>query len=236
MRAGEGQSKYSFCEYVRFGWLLRRWYNASRMASPIKLAVLLSGAGNTLQNLTDCIADKSLDAQIAIVIGSRAQLIGLERASAAKLMNFVVDRKDFPDTAQFSRQIFRLIGDAGVDLVCLAGWLCLLEIPSAYAGKVMNIHPALLPCFGGKGMYGSKVHQAVLNHGCKISGCTVHFVDGEYDNGPIILQRTCPVMEDDTAQTLAARVFEEERIAYPEAIRLFAQKRLRIEGRRVRVG
>lgn len=202
--------------------------------SPIKLAVLASGSGTTLQNLIDRIADRSLNAQIAIVIGSRAGLGALEKASNAKVMNFAVDRRDFADTAEFSRQVFKLIGDAGVDLVCLAGWLCLLEIPSTYLGKVMNIHPALLPSFGGKGMYGHKVHQAVLNHGCKVSGCTVHFVDDEYDNGPIIVQRTCPVMNDDTAETLAKRVFEEEKIAYPEAIQLFAQGRLRIEGRRVR--
>jgi len=203
--------------------------------APIKLAVLASGSGTTLQNLLDRIADRSLEAEIAIVIGSRAGLGALERASNAKVMNFVVDRRDFDDTAEFSRQLFKLIGDVGVDLVCLAGWLCLLEIPSAYAGKLMNIHPALLPSFGGKGMYGAKVHQSVLNQGCKVSGCTVHFVDGEYDNGPIILQRACPVLEDDTAETLAKRVFEEEKIAYPEAIRLFAAGRLRIDGRRVRV-
>jgi phosphoribosylglycinamide formyltransferase-1 len=100
----------------------------------------------------------------------------------------------------------------------------------------MNIHPALLPSFGGKGMYGRRVHQAVLDHGCKVSGCTVHFVDRTYDTGPIILQRTCPVLEEDTAESLAQRVFEEEMIAYPEAIRLFQEGRLRIEGRRVRIG
>src|SRR4029450_5553555 len=99
----------------------------------------------------------------------------------------------------------------------------------------MNIHPALLPSFGGKGMYGRRVHEAVLAHGCKVSGCTVHFVDGSYDTGPIVLQRTCPVADDDTPETLAARVFEEEKVAYPEAIRLFAAGRLKIEGRRVRV-
>ena len=190
----------------------------------------------TLQNLIDRIADGSLDAKIAVVIGSRPELVGLQRASEAKLMNFVVDRRDCgDDVAVFSRKIFSLCDDAGVDLVCLAGWLCLLEIPPKYVGRVMNIHPALLPCFGGKGMYGAKVHRAVLDHGCKVSGCTVHFVDGQYDNGPIILQRTCAVMEDDTPQALAARVFEEEKVAYPEAIRLFAQGRLHIDGRRVRI-
>jgi phosphoribosylglycinamide formyltransferase-1 len=99
----------------------------------------------------------------------------------------------------------------------------------------MNIHPALLPSFGGQGMYGQRVHRAVLDHGCKVSGCTVHFIDEKYDNGPIIVQRTCCVLEDDTPETLAHRVFEEEKLAYPEAIRLFQQDRLRIEGRRVRI-
>ena len=116
-----------------------------------------------------------------------------------------------------------------VDLVCLAGWLCLLEIPPKYQGRVMNIHPALLPSFGGKGMFGARVHQAVLDHGCKMSGCTVHFVDAGYDTGPIIIQRTCPVLDDDTAETLAHRVFEEEKIAYPQAIRLFQAGRLKVQ-------
>jgi phosphoribosylglycinamide formyltransferase-1 len=203
--------------------------------SRINLAVLVSGSGTTLQNLIDQVAAGALEAKIGIVIGSRPELGGLKRASDAKLMNFVVDRQKSSNIAEFSRQIFALCDDAGVDLVCLAGWLCMLEIPEKYAGKVMNIHPALLPSFGGKGMYGAKVHQAVIDHGCKVSGCTVHFVDAEYDNGPIILQRTCAVEDADTSDALAHRVFEEEKIAYPEAIRLCAQGRLRIEGRRVRV-
>lgn len=205
-------------------------------ATPLKLAVLVSGSGTTLQNLIERIAAGALpEAQIAIVIGSRPDLLGLRRAADAKLMNFVVDRKSLADVATFSRQVFSLCDDAGVDLVVLAGWLCLLELPERYAGRVMNIHPALLPSFGGHGMYGSKVHAAVIAHGCKVSGCTVHFVDGQYDNGPIIAQRVCPVLDDDTPATLAARVFEEEKLAYPEAIRLFAQGRLSVDGRRVRV-
>ena len=204
-------------------------------AAPINLAVLVSGSGTTLQNLIDKIAAGELNARIAIVIGSRAGLAGLKRAADAKLMNFVVDRRDFPTLDEFSKQVFALCDDAGVELVCLCGWLCLLDVPPKYAGRVMNIHPALLPSFGGKGMYGARVHEAVLAHGCKVSGCTVHFVDNEYDAGPIIVQRACPVLEDDTPQTLAARVFEEERIAYPQAIRLFAAGALTIEGRRVRI-
>jgi phosphoribosylglycinamide formyltransferase-1 len=200
----------------------------------LKLAVLVSGSGTTLQNLLDEIAAGRLDASVEVVVGSKPGLKGLERAANAKVMNFVADRSAYDDCAAFSKQVFGLIDDAGVDLVCLAGWLCLLDIPAKYAGRVMNIHPALLPSFGGKGMYGRKVHQAVLDHGCKVSGCTVHFVDASYDTGPIILQRTCPVLDDDTAETLAARVFEEERVAYPEAIRLYQQGALIVEGRRVR--
>jgi phosphoribosylglycinamide formyltransferase-1 len=204
--------------------------------SPVNLAVLVSGSGTTLQNLIDQIAAGQLDAKINIVIGSRPELVGVKRAADAKVMNFVVDRQSFADVAAFSKAAFSLCDDAGVDLVVLAGWLCLLEVPEKYAGRVMNIHPALLPSpFGGKGMYGAKVHEAVLEHGCKVSGCTVHFVDAHYDNGPIIVQRVCEVREDDTSQTLAARVFEEEKIAYPQAIRLFGEERLKIEGRRVRV-
>ena len=205
-------------------------------SSPLKLAVLVSGSGTTLQNLLDVIAAGQLDARVEVVIGSRPGIKGLERAAAAKVMNFVVDRLAFPDVGAFSRAVFGLVDDAGVDLVCCAGWLSLLEIPDSYRGRVMNIHPALLPSFGGKGMYGRRVHQAVIDHGCKVSGCTVHFVDASYDTGPIVLQRACPVLDDDTAETLAARVFEEEKVAYPEAIRMYGEGRLVVEGRRVRVG
>jgi phosphoribosylglycinamide formyltransferase-1 len=205
------------------------------MNKPIQLAVLVSGSGTSLQNLIDVIGAGELEARIKLVIGSRPDLGGLKRAAEAKIMNFVVDRREFEDVAHFSKQVFSLCADAGVDLVCLAGWLCLLEVPPEFAARVINIHPALLPSFGGKGMYGKKVHEAVLAQGCKVSGCTVHFADAEYDAGPIILQRTVAVAEDDTAESLAKRVFGEECIAYPQAIRLFQQGRLKIEGRRVKV-
>lgn len=202
---------------------------------PLKLAVLVSGGGTTLRNLLDVIAAGTLDARVAVVIGSRPGLKGLERAADAKVMNFVVERAAFADCATFSKEVFALCDDAEVDLVVCAGWLCLLDIPQRYAGRVVNIHPALLPSFGGKGMYGRRVHQAVLDHGCKLTGCTAHFVDATYDTGPIILQRACPVLDDDTADTLAARVYEQECVAFPEAIRLFAAGRLEVDGRRVRV-
>ena len=202
---------------------------------PLQLAVLLSGSGTTLQNLIDLIAAGQLDAEVRVVVGSRPGLAGLDRATAANLPNFVVDRRGHDTVGDFSRAVFAHCDEARADLICLAGWLCLLDIPARYAGRVMNIHPSLLPSFGGKGMFGRKVHQAVLDYGCKASGCTVHFVDATYDTGPVILQRTCPVLDDDTADTLAARVFEQEKIAYPEAIRLFQAGRLRVEGRRVRI-
>ena len=200
---------------------------------PLKLAVLLSGSGTTLQNLLDEIAAGRLHARVGLVVASRPGLAGTERALKAEIPNVVVNRKDLASVTDFSREVFRHVDAANVDLVCLAGWLCLLDLPARYAHKAMNIHPALLPSFGGKGMYGAKVHEAVINHGCKVSGCTVHFVDSTYDTGPIILQRACPVLDDDTPATLARRVFEEEKVAYPEAIRLFQRGELLVQGRRV---
>lgn len=204
-------------------------------SNPIKLAVLTSGGGTTLQNLVDEIAAGRLDARINVVIASRPGIGALDRAAKAKLPNFVVDRKQFATFEEFSKPVFALCDDSDVELIVLAGWLSMIDIPQRYKGRVINIHPALLPAFGGQGMYGQRVHKAVIEHGCKISGCTVHFVDEHYDNGPIILQRACPVLDDDTPETLAHRVFEEEKIAYPQAIRLVQQGRLTIEGRRVRI-
>jgi formyltetrahydrofolate-dependent phosphoribosylglycinamide formyltransferase len=189
-----------------------------RPPHPIQLAVLISGSGTTLQNFIDQIAAGNLNAKIQIVIASRPGILGIERAKNAGLNCQIIEKKNFVSETDFSRAIFDRCAD--VDLVCLAGWLSHLTIPPEFVGRVMNIHPALLPEFGGKGMYGLRVHQAVLDQGRKISGCTVHFVDDEYDHGPIILQRTCPILPDDTAATLAHRVFEEEKIAYPEAIRM----------------
>jgi len=147
----------------------------------------------------------------------------------------VVDRQASGSLEEFSRRIFEYCRRANADLVCLAGFLQLVQVPVDYLGRVMNIHPALIPAFCGKGYYGHRVHEAVLASGAKVSGCTVHFADNEYDHGPIIVQRTVPVLDDDTAETLAHRVFVEECEAYPEAIRLFAESRLRIEGKRVRI-
>lgn len=185
-------------------------------------------------NLLDEIRAGRLAAAVAIVIASR-DCAGVERARAAGLDVHVVPFKQQPDRAAYSARIVGLLDAAGVELVCLAGFLSLWTIPDRYAGRVMNIHPALLPSFGGKGMYGHHVHEAVLRRGCKVSGCTVHMVTNEYDAGPIVVQRTVPVHDTDTPDELAARVFEQECVAYPEAIGLFAADRLRVEDGIVRV-
>ena len=198
-------------------------------SKPIRLGVLLSGGGRTLLNMLEGIKAGELPAEVAVVIASR-QCKGVERAAAAGLAVHVVPYRDMPDSAAYSAKLAGLLDDAAVDLVCLAGFLSFWEIPDRYLARVMNIHPALLPRFGGTGMYGHHVHEAVLAAGCKVSGCTVHFVNNEYDAGPIVVQKAVPVLEGDTPDTLAARIFEQECLAYPEAISLFAEGRLKIEG------
>jgi phosphoribosylglycinamide formyltransferase 1 len=205
------------------------------MKPAIRLAVFLSGGGTTLQNLLDRIADGRLKAQIVLVASNNDDAYGLVRAENVDIRTAVVERKAFATHEEFSRKLFDLCRERQADLVCLAGFLQLIQIPDDFQGRVMNIHPALIPAFCGKGYYGHHVHEAVLAAGVKITGCTVHFCDNQYDHGPIILQRPVPVSDDDTVDSLAARVFEQECEAYPEAIRLFAEDRLRIEGRRVRL-
>jgi len=194
-------------------------------APPLRLAVLLSGGGTTMLNLADRIAAGTLDAQIVLVIASNDKAGGIEKARALGVACEVVRRKDYDDSAAFSGRVFDAIRNAGCELVCLAGFLSLLVIPEDFERRVMNIHPSLLPAFGGKGMHGSHVHEAVLQAGAKESGCTVHFADNTYDTGPILLQRSCPVLPDDTPESLAQRVFEQECEAYPEAIAAFAAGR-----------
>src|SRR5438552_18232413 len=201
----------------------------------IRLAVFLSGNGTTLQNLIDRAADGRLPAQVVLVASNRADAFGLVRAEKAGIPTAVIERKDFATREEFSRRLFDLCREHKADLVCLAGFLQLIHIPDDYEGRVMNIHPALVPSFCGQGYYGHHVHEAVLASGAKITGCTVHFCDNQYDHGPIILQRAVNVFEDDTPESLAARVFEQECEVYPEAIRLFAEGRLQIEGRRVHI-
>jgi formyltetrahydrofolate-dependent phosphoribosylglycinamide formyltransferase len=205
------------------------------MQRPVRLGVLISGGGSTLQNLLDCIANGTLSAEVATVVSSRADAFGLERAQRAGIPALTVARKAHLDAERFNDALHAVLQPLALDLVVLAGFLSLFQPRAAYAGRVMNIHPALIPAFCGPGFYGDKVHQAVIASGVRVSGCTVHFADDQYDHGPIILQGTVPVLDDDTAATLAARVHGLERELYPEAIRLYAEGRLRIEGRRVRI-
>lgn len=202
------------------------------MAERVKLAVLISGGGTTLLNLQDQIDAGSLDAEIAIVLAS-TKCGGVEKAQSKGLPTSVVPRGQFQSVEAFSNALFETISSVNADLVVLAGFLSLVQIPDSFTGRVMNIHPSLIPAFCGRGYYGHKVHEAAIDRGVKISGCTVHFADNAYDHGPIILQRTVAVPDGATPEALAAIVFEEEKRAYPEAIQLFAEQRLNIDGRRV---
>ena len=204
-------------------------------SGPLRIAALISGGGRTVENVAQAIAADRLDARVVTVISSRPGAFGLERARKLGLPAHVVERKAYSTTADFSTAIWDLVRHAEADLVCLMGFLSLINIPDDYADSVVNIHPALLPSFGGKGMFGHHVHEAVLAAGCKVTGCTVHFADQTYDTGPIIVQRTCPVLEDDTPDTLADRVFEQECQAYVQALQLIAADRILRRGRRVRI-
>ena len=201
---------------------------------PFPIAVFLSGGGTTLQNLIDQIEAAKLPVRIVQVISSRADAFGVERARRAGLPVAVVQRRDFASREAFSEQTFELCRAAGAELVVLAGYLQLLRIPPDYRMRILNIHPALLPAFGGKGMYGHHVHEAVLDYGAKVSGCTVHFVDDQYDHGPIVAQRAVPVREGDTPESLAERVFWAECELYPEVIRAVIAGTVTVEGRQVR--
>jgi len=201
---------------------------------PLRLGVLISGGGRTMINILENIKQGKLNARICVVISSRSKVAGVEKARNNNLNLKIIRQKDFNNTGEFSKNIKEELIAAGVELVVQAGWLCYWKIPKEFENKVMNIHPALLPSFGGKGMWGHHVHEVVLERGCKVSGCTVHFCNNEYDKGPIIIQRTCPVMDDDDEDSLAGRVFKEECKAYPEAIRLFAQNRLVVKDGKVK--
>lgn len=192
------------------------------------LAVMLSGSGRTLINLCDRIQAGRLSAAIGLVIASREGL-GAQRARERGLTTRIMPGNVLPD------DLGRVLRGAGAEWIVLAGYLKLVRIPPGFEGRVVNVHPALLPSFGGPGMYGTSVHAAVLAAGCKVSGCTVHLCDDRYDTGPILVQRSCEVREDDTSETLAARVFELEKETYPAALELLLAGRVKVEGRRARI-
>jgi phosphoribosylglycinamide formyltransferase 1 len=193
-----------------------------RYPAPLRLGILLSGSGRTLQNLLDRIADGNLPARIEVVVSSHPGVKGLERAAKAGIPTSVVDYRELKG-ADFHRAVTAALERTPIDLVVMAGFIRRWEFPDRYRGRVLNIHPALLPEFGGKGFWGHHVHEAVLASGAKESGCTVHVADLEYDRGPILLKRPVPVLPGDTPDALAARVFEAECAAYPEALRGFLE-------------
>ncbi len=211
-----------------------------RTTRKIRIGVLVSGKGRgtNLQAIIDACADGRIPGQVVIVISTTPGTPAIERAQRANIPTCVLPRRDFPSDEALDEAILKILQEARVDLVCLAGYMRKVgpRLCSAYRWRMMNIHPALLPSFKGKGLYGEHVHKAVLDYGCKVSGCTVHFVTEEYDEGPIIAQTCVPVEEGDTPETLAARILPKEHETYVKAIRLFAEGRLVVEeGRRVRI-
>ncbi|HEY4235384.1 MAG TPA: phosphoribosylglycinamide formyltransferase [Lacipirellulaceae bacterium] len=206
---------------------------------PLKLAVLISGSGRTLKNFIDLAADGELPIDIRLVVSSSAKAVGLNFAEDSGIPTRIVSRGDFPPgpagDQPFGDAIFAACREAAVDYVAMAGFLKLAPVPPDFAGRVLNIHPALIPAFCGPGMYGHYVHQAALDTGVRVTGCTVHFVDNQYDHGPIIWQQPVPVFDDDTAGTLAARVFEAEKEAYPHVLKMLTAGRIELKEGRVTI-
>lgn len=190
----------------------------------IKLAVLVSGSGTTLQNFIDVIAAGELDAAIQVVVSSNSKAYGLERARNAGIETHIVRRRDYDSLEAYGEAITAVLAPYDIDLVLGAGFLQRYLFPPHLEARVLQIHPGLLPQYGGQGMYGQHVHEAVLAAGEAESGCTVFIATHEYDAGPILVQKRVPVRPDDTPETLAARVFEAERLAYPEGVRIMAER------------
>ncbi len=196
-----------------------------------KVAVLVSGGGSNLQALIDAVKAGEIPAQISLVISNKPGVYALERAAQAGIPGVVIPTKD-RSREEYSRQILATLQSEGIDLVCLAGFTRILApfVPQAYPNRMLNIHPSLLPAFGGEGMYGLRVHQAVLESGAKFTGATVHLVTAETDRGPIVCQDVVRVGDDDTPETLARRVLEVEHRIYPQALKILAEGRLKIKG------
>lgn len=200
----------------------------------LRIAVLLSGSGTSLENLFEHI-DAGLPAEVVCVVSSKKSAYGLERAERRGVPAIAVPRREHPDVAAFNDALHETLDRFEPDLVCLLGFLSPFELRGRYEGRALNVHPALIPAFSGQGFYGHHVHEAVLAKGVKLTGATVHFVSEGYDEGPILLQDTVPVLEDDTPDSLAERVQALERRLVPEAIRLIAEGRVRIEDGRTRI-
>lgn len=201
------------------------------------LAVFASGEGTTFQALLDAIDRGTLPARPVCCVSNTPEAGALARAEQAGVPTAVVEPNDFDDPAGFGETLLDVLADHDATFVALAGYMLKVPLPvvNTYRGRMTNIHPALLPAFGGQGMYGRRVHEAVIEYGVHWSGATVHLVDEEYDHGPVVLQKPVPVYADDTPQSLADRIKEVEHRLYPEALRLFAEGRVRANGRTVRI-
>ena len=199
----------------------------------LSIAVLISGGGTTLKNLIERQHERGLPVEFKAVISSRPDARGLSFAEEADIPTQVIARRSFADPVEHSQAVFDCCRQAKADLVVMGGYLEHLLIAPDYCNRVINIHPSLIPAFSGQGYYGMRVHQAVLDYGAKVSGCTVHFVDDHFDHGPIIAQRACDVHADDTPEALQARVFALECELLPEVIGLIAANRVRVVDRQV---
>ncbi len=201
----------------------------------VKIGVLISGGGTNLQSLIDNIDEGKVNGEIKLVISNRKEAYGIIRAEKAGIETLYINRKEFQREEEYNKRIIEEFIKRDIDLVVLAGYLKVLskEFIEKYRGRIINIHPSLIPSFCGKGCYGEKVHEMVLEYGVKLTGATVHFVDEGTDTGPIIIQRAVEVKDDDTVDTLKTRVLEVEHQLLPEAVRLFCEDRLSIEGRKV---
>lgn len=201
----------------------------------LKLGVLASGRGSNFEAILKNIKAGKLDATVRIVISNKSSAGVLEIARKNNIPAIRLSIKQFPDQQKFDAQLLKILSDHDVNFIALAGYLKMIspKVVRAYRNRILNIHPALLPSFGGKGYYGLRVHEAVLEYGCKVSGVTIHIVDEKYDAGPPVLQRCVPVLDDDTPESLAARVLKVEHQIYSEALQLFAENRVEVKGRRV---
>lgn len=204
---------------------------------PIRIAALVSGhgRGTNMQSIIDACKDGVITGEVAVVVGVRSNAPAMERAAAAGVETMVINPKEFAASEDYDQALLQALNSRRIDLICLAGYMRKISQPviDAYRNRIMNIHPALIPMFFGQGMYGSHVHEAAIERGVKFSGCTVHFVDEDYDTGPIVLQSVVSVMDEDTPETLAARILTEEHKTYTRAIQLFAEGRLKVVGRKV---
>jgi formyltetrahydrofolate-dependent phosphoribosylglycinamide formyltransferase len=198
------------------------------MNKPLPIAVLISGGGTTLRNLMAKIREGTLSAEIRLVVSSNPTAQGLRFAQEAGIKTLVVEKKKELSAEVYSEATFGPCRAAGAEVVVMGGFLKHVLIPPDFENRVVNIHPGLIPAFCGKGMFGRHVHEAVLAAGVPTSGCTVHFVDNIYDHGPVILQRTVPILPGDTPETLAARVFDAECIALPETLNLIAEAKVSV--------